>query len=495
MLDVDTVLLLHLLFNSMHKLLESLQAEDENDDNDVEGDNGQSPHDESNGSAEVCNIVECVESDVLLGKAVAHELGQVGPSHEKSQTPDEEPSAEQSGEDEDNDSHEAQNQKRPKTGSLIRGLGDVLRQAGLDQFVPKEGEPEGAALGRVRRMAPFMQGFSALVRCQEKVLSRASIVGRAPSKMAHNILEFQLAEARAEYHCSAQRQSRFALWADFSGRILKCLQDLSEEEPEKDHDGVREIKHLHPNSCLNASGDERVCQIVVIRPFMTGGELGPCRIALVVGAWRGGKTSKKGKEVPWCGAGLPINAATRVHCKMLVPANIRDDQKRELLIANSKSHVFSLPAHNGGLVVEVPPDCFSFEYQDTQLKVWLCRKSIRCMKQINESNIPFQAKPKDADSVPVFFTEEDFARGGSGTNKNIAKFMNGMRRDQEVHFGQFVTKDSAQTVKLRPACSIMIWVKKLFGGILRCEMARVCKNQVESVCSMLKDLHYLSVVG
>ena len=434
---------------------------DDSHDGGEKGDDPEEPAAECN-EAEVCHIFEAVQSDVALSKELVMELKDHAPNQVKTPKPDDEP---EPAEDSDVENKVEAEPKKAKSGGLIRGLADVLAQSGLDNFVPEGGEAADLCLARLRKMGCYMQSFTALVRCKEAILSRASILGEAPSHNPHHVLEFDLAEARAEYHCTAQRQSRFALWADFGERAKQVLEGSLDKD---ESSGARPINLLHPNCCLDPKEEHRACQVLLARPFMNGGELGPCRLVVVTGVWRGAKSQqKKSKDAPYPGSSLPISAATKIHGKALFPEKEVDDQKWHLFTATGRTPVFCLDAHDGSLVMEIPPDCFRYTYKPDCLEVWLSPKSIKCVKTIMASNLPFVPKKKHDGATPTFFTEEDFAKSGTGTNKNIAKCINAMRHDQEVHFGQFVEKDHAQTVKLRrgswyhhrhPNYSSTVWV-------------------------------------
>lgn len=248
--------------------------------------------------SEIFHLIEAVQSDVALSKELTMEFKNHTPNEAKHRIPDDEA---EPAKDSDVENEIEAEQKKAKTGGLIRGLADVLAQSGLDKFVPEEGEAADLCLARLRKMGPYMQSFTALVRCKEAILSRASILGEAPSKNPHRVLEFDLAEARAEYHCTAQRQSRFALWADFGERAKKVL----EESLDKDESsGARPINLLNPNCCLDPKQEHRACQVLLARPFMNGGELGPCRLVVVTDVWRGGKSQqKKSKDTPYPSSG------------------------------------------------------------------------------------------------------------------------------------------------------------------------------------------------
>ena len=346
-------------------------------------------------------------------------------------------------ESESGDQVEEPPSKAPRTSDgLVRGLSDVLQRAGLSNFKADADEPEAEILNRVRAMGPFMH-FTALVRQKEGIISRASILRKKACRLPHLQLEHELALARADYMCNSQRQSRFALWAEYSERVSEVVAGLEQEEDGKD--ALQKVVSLKPNGGLLPDG-RRVCQILLIRPFMSGGSLGPFRLGLVVCAFRGGKKGKVGKQFAWTESALPFSSSTRVHCRLLFPQGVKNEENAQLVVCSCLSPVVSLDPHDGSVVMEIPTSKYKFDYSPDYFEAWISKEVLRCMKHVGESNVQFSSKKKDA-GIKTFFTEEDFARGGSATGKNIQKYMEYMKKDYESHIQTLCNPDDG-SIKL-----------------------------------------------
>eukprot|EP00435_Cladocopium_sp_Y103_P006427 s521_g2.t1 len=413
---------------------EDEEAEDQHDE--AEADDGSI--DTKN---DICHAVEVAETDVLLVKELqelaakaedwefAHEVPDVSAKHPDLDSDEEagDPPAKQS-----------------KTESNIRTLRDVLTLSGLKDFKPADDDSEGALFSRMRTLAPFMQSFNLLVRSGEKILSKAALTGRCKEGNKHNIWEHELAQARLELHCDASRQSRHALWADYSSR----LQEAVAKEAQKDEsvkDGLVEVTGFEPNSGFSSIGPHRACQVLLVRPYQAGGEGGCLRLAVTIAVWRGGKGKK---AYVWPDKRLPVNAATKIHVKILCPQHVQDEQKRELLVASSLSAVTQLDAHDGTVMMEIPENCFKYCYETDYLKVWVDRKSLKAIKHVLEAGVPWSLKKKeDQESASkLFYNEEDFAKSAQG-HRNAMKYMSKMRQDYAKFFADLESKDGM--IKLR----------------------------------------------
>ena len=209
--------------------------------------------------------------------------------------------------------------KDRKVDHKVRTLLDVLKSSGFDAFTPPEKDNESMLLKRVRTVGPFMRAFNLHVRIAEKILSKAALTGQCRENNQHNIWEHELAEARAEYHCSAQRQSRMQLWADYSKRVEEAF---VAEAPDKDHaEALVNVKSICPNS-ITPDG-RRMCQFLLLRPYQAGGVAGPLRVGVVIAVWRG---------------------------------------------------VVVCDCHNGNVLMEMNPKMYEYEYDDEYLKICFCEE-------------------------------------------------------------------------------------------------------------------------
>ncbi|CAK9006316.1 unnamed protein product [Durusdinium trenchii] len=119
-----------------------------------------------------------------------------------------------------------------------------------------------------------MKAFASMVRCEEQLLSKHRVLGPVLPVNEQQLFEHELSMANAEFHLSAARQSRHALWFDFQSRALVASKGEDETEDGKP---LREIDRLNP-SCFTNSENERVCQVLLVRPCLAGGDSGPLRI-------------------------------------------------------------------------------------------------------------------------------------------------------------------------------------------------------------------------
>ena len=200
-------------------------------------------------------------------------------------------------------------------------LEHVLDGAGLANFKPKKEDSESKKLQRVRILSRQMQHFCAFVRVSERILSRAKVMGMRRPQNQNNLLQHMLAEARQTYQCSALRQSRQALWKDFSSRVVADV----EADLDKENGAIRVPQHL---GTMAVSKEERKFQLLVVRPCSSSTAFGGLRLGLVVAAWRGGKSKNNEQAQKLRPSGsLPAHYVTTVHVMLLMPYQSGVDAK------------------------------------------------------------------------------------------------------------------------------------------------------------------------
>lgn len=372
----------------------------------------------------ICSAMEMVETDVVLNKELLKLTEESGEWESELKVPD----VDFHQADDDIETVDEPPEKDRKVDHKVRTLLDVLKSSGFDAFIPPEKDNESMLLQRVRTLGPFMRAFNLHVRIAEKILSKAALTGQCRENNQHNIWEHELAEARAEYHCSAQRQSRMQLWADYSKRVEEAF---VAEAPDKDHaEALVNVKSICPNSYLTPDG-RRICQLLLLRPYQAGGVAGPLRVGVVIAVWRGGKSKK---EYVWPMGHLPMSAATRLHAKLLVPQGVENEHGQHLLVASSLTAVVVCDCHNGNVLMEMNPKMYEYEYDDEYLKIWMDKKLAKAIGEVAKQGVVFSTKKKDEPTSKLFFCEEDFARTAAG-QKNIVKYMNKMMGDYQAIFG------------------------------------------------------------
>ena len=379
----------------------------------------------------VCHIVEVVETDVQLNQQLVAE-SQVAQECQDQQLPADVNLA--LGEDPEGAVVEHEGMEiEPEIGGA-RSLQDVLIASDLQKFLPTDKDDENELFKRIQKLSPHLEGFSAFVRIGEGLLSRASVTGQVRTRNQQQILEHELAEARTEFVCSQGRQSRLALWQDFSNRVEEALKPVEGPKPDSAEivsAGAKKIQAVSPSSFRSANGD-RICQLLLVKPFLAGGSEGPLRLGVVVGAWRGGKSKK---QHVWPEGHLPVSSATKVHVRLLTPQGEKNQNGDQLCVASSVSAVLSLGAHDGSILLEVPTACYTVEYTDTHLMIWISKKTVQALSKINQACVPFHAKKKNQEAVAVkaFFSEDDFGRTATGM-KNVQLYLQQMKRDYEKIF-------------------------------------------------------------
>lgn len=416
----------------------------------------------------VCHIVEVVETDVQLNQQIIAATQDLKESKEQSLQADvdlflsEDPECEVV--------EEEGMTIVPEIGSS-RSLREVLIASDLQGFLPTDKDDENQLFKRIQKMSPHLGNFSAFVRIGEGLLSRASVTGQVRTRNQQQILEHELAEARTEFVCSQGRQSRLALWQDFSNRVEEALKPVEVPKPDSEETisaGAKKIQAIAPSSFHSANG-ARTCQLLLVKPFLAGGSEGPLRLGVVVGAWRGGKSKK---QHVWPEGHLPVSSATKVHVRLLTPQGQKNEKGDQLCVASSVSAVLSLGAHDGSILLEVPTACYTVEYTDTQLIIWISKKTVQALSKINQACVPFHAKKKNQDSVAAkaFFSEDDFSRTTTGA-KNIQLYLQQMKRDYEKFFpalenekGNLMLRQDIQVTFAEILARISSYFKKYLKG-------------------------------
>lgn len=249
----------------------------EKDEDEEEEDPTEDPHAEQEDDQvkekpnEVVQSLHMVETGLELEKALAAESTELEKASPQVSVDDALP-------DNSEDTEEPE-VKKMKVDRCVKTLRDVLTMSGLAQFNPSSEDTEHDLFQRIKKVRPFLNSFSTLVRCGEGLLGRAVVTGDTSKLNPQQIFEMELAKANLEYHCSGQRQSKHALWADYSQRLFQAAKAAATEtEPQEDAEvPVKEITYLRPCSYLGADG-QRVSQIVLVRTCMAGNEAGSLRL-------------------------------------------------------------------------------------------------------------------------------------------------------------------------------------------------------------------------
>ena len=259
------------VFEPFHYSL--MPAQDEDPSSDAEEDGTEEPAD----AADVGTVhsVEIVENEVFLEKELSSEIAKFEESMSKGSASSQGEIPAAPGQEEANVQEPPL--KQPKLDRCPMSLEDILVLSGMDQWKPmKEEDTECEAIKRVNKLRPYLNSFSTLVRCHEGLLSQAVVTGDLARLPEQCVFEAELGKATHEFHCSAVRQSRHALWCDYTGRLLAAYKAMDTGD-EDEHGPVRAIKGITPTSCAGTP-EARSCQVLMIRPCMAGGDIGPFRL-------------------------------------------------------------------------------------------------------------------------------------------------------------------------------------------------------------------------
>lgn len=200
------------------------------------------------------------------------------------------------------------------TGASVYTLHDILEKAKFLAWKPKADDHESRMLMRVRDLSKHLKEFVALVRIHEGVLSRATVLGMKKKTNQHNLAEHNLAMARQSFQCSALRQSRQALWKEYSQRVVKAV-----EENAKDSSDATQVPERIGTTAI-AHQESRSFQLLVVRPFTSCSAWNGMRFGVVVASWRGGRSAtNENAQKLITSASLPAHLVTTVHVMLLTP--------------------------------------------------------------------------------------------------------------------------------------------------------------------------------
>ena len=235
----------------------------------------------------------------------------------------------QSEEEPEEEEPEAEVTKTKISADSVFTLAHVLQEAGFSDstyYVPAEKDSESHPLVRARRLIAPMQSLTAMVRVNEGILSRPSVLGCKKKAHLKNQMEHALALARRTFQCTAERQSRHSLWQGFTDKFVQQVNDTTkakENGAETKGTQAEKILALGPSASFLQNG-ERKYQLLVVRPTLAGDGCAGLRFGIPVAVWRCGKslksTSKHEKIVP--GANISMAFVTSVHVALLMPSKV-----------------------------------------------------------------------------------------------------------------------------------------------------------------------------
>lgn len=289
-----------MLFGEGLETMNAVDHEDDEDDNEEEG-----PDDEEC-EKEIKDLTNNIESAQKIAM-IEQELTSLKENPEMEQT-DDLPEL-QSDDDETVEAEVAD--LCPKLDVFT--LRDVLEAHDLLNFESDMSEHEGKTMKRIRPILQTMRRFVVIVRLNEGILKRPSVVGVKRESSHHNFLQHQLALARTAFQCFAQNQSRFAMWSSFSERVMMDMQQLDPKAT-----GCQAVKFL--GGMTAAGGKGRSYQLLAVRPFHAGEGATKLRVGVPVAVWRYGRNKlHQGtpKLVPE--GSIPLHLVSKVHVMLLNP--------------------------------------------------------------------------------------------------------------------------------------------------------------------------------
>ncbi|CAE8646667.1 unnamed protein product [Polarella glacialis] len=322
--------------------------------------------------------------------------------------------------------------------SCPKTLADVL--AGLLAFASKVDDCEASCVQRVRSIFPAARRLSFLVRQAEGILSKAALQGLHGGENRHNTIEHIISLARIAIECSAAKQTRFALWANFStscsqfasnGKASKGKKAAVAAQTKANADVAQPVLFfLTPSSVDNeTSSCARRYQVLVVRPDATQS----LRFALVAEVWRGGihhDTARTAKKLVPIGP-LPAECAVTIRAVLLMPAESGS------LVCSCLSPVVMLDAHDGSIMFEIPSASFEASECSTGLTFKLVPSAWaafslagKCLSQIEPVAKLSTSSSSAAGSTTRVFVETDFKDTAAG-KANMQTFFQCMREAWE----------------------------------------------------------------
>ena len=233
--------------------------------------------------------------------------------------------------------------KKARNVSPAKTLGALLEECGLRGFGIQKGgmssDTEAKMYVRLRSMFPSMQRFSELVRIEEGVLSKASIIGISPLASLANLLEHWAAQARESFQCSEAKQTRHALWAGYTEKCealaASFVAPAGPANPADPENPISaKVTHFNPCCTLVEHSEDRSYQLLVVRPT----ESSSLRFGVTMHVWRGGlhaNTAQSSRKFIPEGF-LPAEWTVKVHVILLMPhADALYFSSSGLMVSNS----------------------------------------------------------------------------------------------------------------------------------------------------------------
>ena len=325
------------------------------------------------------------------------------------------------------------------------------------------GQGDRACLLRAKTLLTPMRQFIRMIRCEESILSQASIEGGVPAGNDWNRREHLLAVARRNAQLSRIRVSRFQMWADAQKKLSAELTEI-----------VGGKEGLVPVDTYRPCVSEALPQVLAVRDVSGN----PC-VALTLCVYRGAvlrspaKPSQRIRTSKPMPGNLPAAATKLIHALKMHEENgehIASCTGQVLLLQPSESHVF------GELRAE--------EVKPTAIRIHLrlSKASSDAMRVLASGKHPLPILPSennasDAAAVDVeeeqeltraaaaeprvLFNDRSFMRGTH--EQNLDKFFEGLRREYESYGHAFV--DSNEMVMLKrptPWASLRLRIPSYF---------------------------------
>ena len=281
-------------------------------------------------------------------------------------------------------------------GLPLHTLRELMAEAGFKKFDPPEKDSDDLCLERVRRVCPHIRNFVKRVRVEEKILSRAQVLGQSSVKGKHRLLEHLLARLRRKYSLQGSRQSRFAAWAFFSKAVSeKACQAAA------DLQAAAELKKLVPSCAMDEEGN-RAYQIVACRFHVVG----KVEFALVEEILRGSldkkgrRTGKKLSEV-----GLESHMVGAVRGVLLEPAEQDANGDRTYkCTCRSPAAIFQVSDPEGVLLWNVPPGMYTTEETPTSLIIRMKKAAVDACKGITGTGVALSQIASNITPVFLFIS-------------------------------------------------------------------------------------------
>ena len=264
----------------------------------------------------------------------------------------------------------------------------------------------------------------------------------------------------------ATRSKLHALWRGYSERCaaVTAVAECAEGATTDGSPGAQTLTHLGPCCGMDAAAETQY-QLLVARPLESAEGFGGLRLCIVMDVWRVGKKGGQKALVARGKVQMPLVSAVRV--QLLTPKNVADQTRcfscsypgchnfmhfcsvvPDVIRScsppsppsqpRSYSPTFTLDAHDGSLLYEIPAKEFEAKTTANELIIQISDTAMKAFKVVADAKIPLEDGKKKAGENKknhvIFLTADDLKNSMAG-RANMQNYVQAMRRDWELMFG------------------------------------------------------------